>query len=83
MADQSQTIASPAINSQVKPTSRSELAIRAVTSLLAFISVVLFGVTIHQSKAEYGGNDWTDGFPIGPVSDPQQGVCLTQSYEAL
>ena len=47
---------------------RLEFATRALLTLFSFISIIIFAVTVHQSKAVYGGNDWTDGFPIGPVS---------------
>ena len=46
---------------------RIHLGIRAFAAFLAFIAMIIFAVTVHQSKENYGGNDWVDGFPIAPV----------------
>ena len=47
---------------------RIHFGIRAFAAFLAFIAMIIFAVTVHQSKEYYGGNDWVDGFPVAPVS---------------
>ena len=47
---------------------RIHFGIRAIAALFSFIGLIIFAVTVKQSKDAYGGNDWADGFPIAPVS---------------
>ena len=45
-----------------------KLGLRALAIPFAFIAMVLFAVATSLSKQNYGGNDWTDGLPLAPVS---------------
>ena len=44
------------------------LALRALNIPFSLIAMILFAVTTSVSKLNYGGNDWTDGLPLAPVS---------------
>ena len=45
-----------------------KLVLRALAIPCALIAMILFAVTTGLSKKNYGGNDWTDGLPLAPVS---------------
>lgn len=45
-----------------------KLGLRALAIPFAFIAMILFAVATSVSKLNYGGNDWTDGLPLAPVS---------------
>ena len=45
-----------------------KLGLRALAIPFALIAMILFAVTTALSKKNYGGNDWTDGLPLAPVS---------------
>ena len=45
-----------------------KLGLRALAIPFALIAMILFAVTTALSKKYYGGNDWTDGLPLAPVS---------------
>ncbi|KAL9638150.1 MAG: hypothetical protein Q9164_001744 [Protoblastenia rupestris] len=44
-----------------------KFGIRAIATLFSFIGIVIFASTVSLSKKYYGGNDWVDGLPIGPL----------------
>ena len=46
-----------------------KFGMRAFSTFLAFIAMILFAVTTSLSKKNYGGNDWVDGMPLAPVSE--------------
>ena len=45
-----------------------KLGLRALAIPFAFIAMILFAATTSVTKLNYGGNDWTDGLPLAPVS---------------
>lgn len=45
-----------------------KLGLRALAIPFALIAMILFAVTTSLSTLNYGGNDWTDGLPLAPVS---------------
>lgn len=45
-----------------------KFGLRALAMFFAFIAMILFAVVTSSSKLNYGGNDWTDGLPLAPVS---------------
>ena len=67
---------------------RIDLYVRLLAAFLSIIGIIIFAATIHQSKARYGGNDWTDGLAIAPVSfnfifeRPESGVRLHTKHSA-
>ena len=45
-----------------------KLGLRAITIPFAIIAMILFAVSTSLTRLNYGGNDWTDGLPLAPVS---------------
>ena len=44
-----------------------KLGMRATVIPLAFIAMILFAVATSLTRQDFGGNDWTDAFPLAPV----------------
>ena len=60
-----------------------KLGLRTLAIPFALIAMILFAVTTSLSKLNYGGNDWTDGLPLAPVSCPCGHAPLETPSETL
>ena len=52
-----------------------KLGLRALAIPFAFIAMILFAVSTSLTRLNYGGNDWTDGLPLAPVSWKSPRLC--------